>query len=185
MKILKEKQKLQFVKKIGVMILVLTMAAAAKAELLFTLSGPSSLNFGQTGTYIIGYSGLEISGADIDIVVDKGELGGGVILVPHDSPPDIWIPPLSGPGNFEMWAINDSPPRDLGSPLFSFDFTAPSSGTIGEIATISLLENSFLDLNFDNVEGAIMPYMQITLTPEPTTLVLLGLGGLLLRRCRN
>lgn len=184
------KQNSGFVKKFAALILVLALGAVANAELTFTISGPSSLNFGQTGTYIIGYSGLEILSADIDIVADVGVqpygINNGVILASCDSPwwSDPWDPsPWPGwPGNYQLAAMNDITPRDLGSPLFAFDFTAPSTGTIGQVVTISMIENSFLDLNWDTVYDVIMPSIQVTLTPEPTTLMLLGFGGLFLRR---
>ncbi|MGA2071701.1 MAG: PEP-CTERM sorting domain-containing protein, partial [Sedimentisphaerales bacterium] len=86
--------------------------------------------------------------------------------------------PISG--NYEVTIVNDIRATDLGSPLFSFQLTAPNA--VG-VAHISLIENAFFNDNWEAISPDSMPTMTVTISvPEPMTLGLLGLGGLFLRR---
>ena len=157
------------------------MAAAANAALQLTISGPTGLDVGEVATYTVSYSGAAILGADVDIVTSFGTIGGGVIITPNrDVPLDFaGINPASG--NYEVAIINDIAATDLGSPLFSFTLTYPP---YGYLATISLVENAFIDLDWNQIMGTTMPSIRLYLNdvPEPMTIGLLGIGGLFLRR---
>jgi len=162
--------------------MVLSVATLANAALTLTISGPTALGYNQVSTYTVSYSGAAILGADVDIVVDYGTIGSGVILTTNrDAPLDFaGINPASG--NYEVAIINDVAATDLGSPLFSFQVTSPM---IYGVQTISLIENSFFDLEWNFIDiSTSMPSKTIVLIPEPVTIGLLGLGGLFLRRRR-
>lgn len=159
-------------KKAIFIILALGMAATANAELVLTLIGPNSLLTGQIGTYTVGFYGAEIISADVDVVRTAGIFNAAWIIPPNEGDIYPWD------GNFEVVIINDVLATNLSSPLFGFYYTAPNyAGT----QTISVLENAFFDLNWEAISGT-MPSMDIKVIPEPATIALLGLGGLLLRR---
>ncbi|MGA2070261.1 MAG: hypothetical protein ABSG97_02835 [Sedimentisphaerales bacterium] len=176
-------------KKLLVLALVLSMAAAANATLSISLSGPTTLEKNAVGTYTIGYAGVtNFGGYDLDIVSDQGAqpfgISGGAILTPasnRDTGGDI-VGINTTTSNYEISAENFTLTggTDMGSPLATFSFTA---GSVVGIVNISLLENSdFFDNAANSLGTADMPSMAVTITPEPMTMCLLGLGGLLLRR---
>jgi len=68
-------------------------------------------------------------------------------------------------------ATNNNPPIGVGT-QFSLDYV----GAIGDTATISL----FVDPEFTTPVASV----NVTVVPEPMTIILLGLGGLFLRRRR-
>jgi len=68
-------------------------------------------------------------------------------------------------------ATNNNPPIGVGT-QFSLDYV----GAIGDTATISL----FVDPEFTIPVASV----NVTVVPEPMTIILLGLGGLFLRRRR-
>ncbi|MGD0553111.1 MAG: PEP-CTERM sorting domain-containing protein [Sedimentisphaerales bacterium] len=171
-------------KKLIVVLIVLSMASAANAMgvLVLTISGPDSLVTGATGTYTVGYSGAQILAADVDIVVDYGTIGGGVILTTNNDRALDWLGINCVSGNYEVSIVNDISMTDLGSPLFSFQFTAPSAIPPSGYAHISLIENAFFDLNWNQITGPDLFLNGKTVTiPEPMTMGLLGLGTLFLR----
>ena len=68
-------------------------------------------------------------------------------------------------------ATNNNPPIGVGS-QFSLDYV----GEVGDTATISL----FVDPEYTTPVASV----NVTVVPEPMTIILLGLGGLFLRRRR-
>jgi hypothetical protein len=169
-------------KKLIVVLIVLSMASAANAmgglPLTLAISGPDSLVTGATGTYTVSYAGATILLSDVDIVTDLGTIGGGVILTTNRDTALDWTAENSITGNYEVSICNDVLQTDLGYLLFSFQLTAP--GTTG-VATISLIGNAFYDLDWNVLTNAVLPTMEVTITPEPITIGLLGLGALFLR----
>ncbi len=159
--------------------MILSMATVANAALQLTISGPEWILPGSSATYTVSYSGATLVGVDVDIVVDCGTIGGGVIITTNRDSALDFIGPNPVGGNYEIAIINDVADTDLGSPLFSFQVT---SSVIYGVQTISLIENSFIDLNWDQILGTTMPSRTIVLVPEPVTMGLLGLGGLFLLR---
>ena len=161
--------------------MVLSTVSLANAALTLTISGPSMFLPGAVGTYTVGYTGGTILGTDVDIVVDFGTIGGGVAITTNRDPALDYFGINSASPNYECAIINDIAGTDMGSPLFSFQFTAPAFLPPGGVAHIQLLDNAQLDLNWNQVMDAVMPSFRV-FAPEPMTLGLLGLGGLFLRR---
>jgi hypothetical protein len=176
-------------KKLLVLALVLSMATMANAALVLSIDGPTELATGAVGVYTVSYAGGTILGSYVDIISDIGaqpfNIGNGVIITTNrDSSIDVvGINSLSG--NYEVGILNDVAATNLGSPLFSFEFTAPLTVPVGGYAHISLLDNGQLDLTWTQVVSpdlGDMPSVAVHITPEPITMTLLGLGGLFLRR---
>ena len=168
-------------KKLLVLALVLSVATMANAALQLTITGPSELATGATGTYTVGYGGDAILGSDVDVTGTLGTIGGGLAITSNrDAALDYFGINVASP-NYECAIINDIAGTDMGSPLFSFQFTAPAFLPPGGVAHIQLLDNAQLDLNWNQVMDAVMPSFRV-FAPEPMTLGLLGLGGLFLRR---
>jgi hypothetical protein len=168
-------------KKLLVLVLVLSMATLANAALVLTIDGPATLLTGETGTYTIGYSGADLGlvSSDVDVIATLGSIGGGAgITTNRDVALDVFG--INGAtGNYECAIINDVLATDLGSPLMSFQFTA---GMVTGPAVIQLLDNGQMDTTWTIIEGAVLPTMNVMITPEPMTLGLLALGGLFIRR---
>jgi len=166
-------------KRLVVVLMVLSMATLANAALQLTISGPQWILPGGSATYTVGYTGGTILGSDVDIVVDYGTIGGGVILTDKRDHALDFVGPNPVGGNYEVAIINDVAATDLGSPLFSFQVTSPA---IYCVQTITLIDNGQIDLQWNQVMDAVMPSFSIVLVPEPMTIGLLALGGLFLRR---
>jgi hypothetical protein len=138
---------------------LLSISAAANAELVLTISGPSSIAVGGTATYSVSYSGASLAVMDVDIVVDdvlKGTISN--VVVPGGPIPFSTVTPITG--GFEVSIVNDSG-GTLPSGLFTFDLTA--TGTAGQVIHVSMLENSFFDLNWNQITGTVMPSLDVTI----------------------
>ena len=174
-------------KKLLILVMVLAMASFANATLV-SISGPSTLDEDATATYTVSYSGTPTLGAaDIDAVADlatKGTLSGGAVVATARDTNYDWVgtPMGSNSNGYELSALLIAAPTPLGSPLFTFVLTA--TGNVGDIITLSMSENGFYDATAELVQivGVTLSGLNVTITPEPMTIALLGLGGLLLRR---
>jgi len=172
-------------KKLLILVMVLAMASFANATLV-SISGPSTLDKDTTATYTVSYSGTPAVGsADIDAVADlatKGTLSGGAIVATNRDTTTDWIalPVGTNQNGYEFSAANATSGIALGTDLFTFVLTAV--GNVGQVITLSMSENSFYDAVFVALPGVTLSGMDVTITPEPMTIALLGLGGLLLRR---
>ena len=164
-------------KKILVLFLVLGMASAANAMLIKVddQEGDSfEVNIKSTITVVsedasswLGYLIIEEGGA--------GSLENVVIL---DAAGDIGAASAyseAGWGTGYELSASMSPtgvPATAAGSQFSFDYV----GSVGDIATISL----FTDPEYTTPAASV----NVTVVPEPMTIVLLGLGALFLRRRR-
>jgi len=170
-------------KKLLVLALVLGMATMANAALTVTITGPTSLDPGATGTYLISKSGGDALSADVDVVANVGTqvygIGGGVVLPTNADSALNWTAPNTTSGNYELACMDDITGLDLGTNLFNFTWTAPM---MGGTYTISMIENSFIDLAWEPITGNTLVGIDVLVIPEPMTMALLGLGGLFLRR---
>ena len=172
-------------KKLLILVMVLAMASFANATLV-SISGPSTLDKDTTATYTVSYSGTPAVGsADIDAVADlatKGTLSGAALVATARDTGFDWIgaPMGSNSNGYELSVFQLTTGTALGSPLFTFVLTAV--GNVGQVITLSMSENSFYEAVFVALPGVTLSGMDVTITPEPMTIALLGLGGLLLRR---
>jgi len=174
-------------KKLLILVMVLAMASLANATIV-SITGPSTIALGGTAAYTVSQSGTPaIGSADIDAVADlatKGTLSAGAIVATgRDTTTDYIGAPFGTNSNgYEFSAANLTSGVALGTNLFTFTLTA--TGTLGQIIALSMVENSFYDATFVQIPtGSVgLQGMNVTITPEPMTIALLGLGGLFLRR---
>jgi len=181
-----------FMKKLLVLVLVLGMASLANATTVtLSISGPTSLGLGETGTYTISKSGMDALGVDVDIIADYGtqpyDIDNGAYLPSNADPAVSGVGINGASGNYEIWVMDDIDGLDLGTDIGTFDWTAPSVAPGGDnIVTLSLINNSVINLSWevvgiDNADVVATEGIEVTV-PEPITLALLGLGGLFIRR---
>jgi len=172
-------------KKLLVLALVLSMATMASASLTLTISGSTQVALNSVTTYTIGYSlggASALVSSDVDAIVDIGSIGGGAAITANRDAGLDNFGINSSSGNYELAIINDVTATDMGSPLMSFQFTAPG---VAGLAHIQLLDNGQIDDSWNQIMDAVMPTLNVQVgssIPEPITMTLLGLGGLFLRR---
>ena len=164
-------------KKLMVLILVLALTSAANAVLIQV--------DGQVGDTFDVQGGATISIVSEDslnwlgyLIIEDGS--GGVLTIPVGTalagdPALAGATPYTEAGwgsGYEITVAGSASfPVGVGT-QFTFDFT----GLVGDTATISL----FLDPEFTVPVASV----SVNIVPEPTTILLLGLGGLFLRRRR-
>ena len=164
-------------RKLLVLFLVLGLASAANA-MLITVDELQGDSFEVDITSTITVVSEDASSWLGYIIVEDGGAGSLENAVTLDAAGDIgaftaYTEPGWGTG-FELTASMSPtgvPPLAAGS-QFSFDYI----GSVGDIATISL----FLDPEYTTPVASV----NVTVVPEPMTVVLLGLGALFLRRRR-
>ena len=163
-------------RKILVLFLVLGMASAANATIIKVddLEGESfEVDLQTTITVVsedtsswLGYIIIEEGGAgSLENVVVLDAAGDSASAGPYTE--------VGWGTGFELTAAatNENPPVAVGN-QFSLDYI----GEVGDTATISL----FLDPEYTTPVASV----NVTVVPEPMTVILLGLGGLFLRRRR-
>jgi hypothetical protein len=175
-------------KKLVVLMLVLGMASWANATV--SISGPASLMVGDSATYYVSYNTGDLISVDVDIHASdasKGTLsmveGTGFlaqITATNKTPDYDYVgPPYTGSNGYEVAFLNMVDNTALGPDLFYFTLNAVGSGTVN----LFMEEVTFYDTGWLEIHPTLTG-MNVTITPipEPATIALLGLGGLLLRR---
>ena len=164
-------------RKILVLFLVLGLASAANA-MLITVDGQEGdsfeVNLQSTITVVsedvsswLGYLIIEEGGAgsleNVAVLGAAGDLGAAEAYAEAGWGAGFQLSSSMGPAG--------DPPIATGS-QFSFDYV----GAVGDTATISL----FVDPEYTTPVASV----DVTVVPEPMTVILLSLGGLFLRRRR-
>jgi len=162
-------------KKLLILMLVFGMASAAYAELSLSVSQPSSasLNVEVTGTidfdlYIV----LSSNGTTAlsSYALGTGAPDFGMYQGPTSDlvSSGLWTEPAGFAGQYWVMAASDNSVYSL-----TGQFMTATGGSIGDQVNVQA---------FDEVTGFLGNFGTITLIPEPMTVLLLGLGGLFLRR---
>jgi len=172
-------------RKLLVLMLVLVMASLASAGTV-TISGDTTINVGATKTYTVTYSGTpDLCGFDIDVHNNnKGTIGAPptYLAANRNTVYDgYWQPPRDEEGaGIEVTEATDG--ATLGTTWFTITVTA--TGVKDDVITLTSQDIYIVDTDWNQASGHTMGTLGITIVPEPMTLVLLGLGGLFLRRRR-
>lgn len=160
-------------KKLLILILVLGMATVANAALV--LNGPTTINEGDTVSIGI----INTDGEDYAALLGFGYFseGGFELSGPtYPWPPPVGIPPMPPPviGDFVWYEIFPHPDWIPGTGIwFSIDLTCTLAGV--DVFVFLLHSDGF----------TVLDTLTIQQVPEPMTIALLGLGGLLLLRRRR
>ena len=161
------------------LILMLVLGVASLASATVVISGPTSVVAGSTYSYSLsntdtanygGYVYVDYAGNPggamlSNVGMNTTNLTGALSLYDTTYLPDGFLfVAASGAGTTEVFA----------GEWFTFDMTIPAGAQVDDVFGIDIL-----DLNWGLVQD---PALAVTVVPEPMTLCLLGLGGLLLRR---
>ena len=164
-------------RKLLVLFLILGMASAANATLI-TVDGQEGESFdvdvqatitvvSEDASSWLGYIIIEEGGAgsleNVAVLDAAGDLGAAAPYTEAGWGTGFELSASMGPGG--------DPPVAAGN-QFSLDYI----GAVGDTATISL----FIDPEYTTPVASV----NVTVVPEPMTVILLGLGGLFLRRRR-
>lgn len=142
-------------------IMLLMFTAMASAELQLTISGPDELAVNETATYTVSYSGVSLICADFDLIADAN---GNISVV---DPPWCGGPICPAfeaiviPDGRSVSICNDQTGTALDAVLCTLNLTA--TGTAGEVMHLSMIENSFFDLSWEPVTGAVLPALDVTI----------------------
>jgi len=163
-------------KKLLILMLVLGMASAAYATVL-SVSQPSSasLNVEVTGTidydlYIVLSSNGTTALSSYALGTDAPDMSGySGPTSPDLDGSGLWTEPSGFSGEYWVMAASDASVF----PITTGQFLTATGGAIGDQVNVQA---------FDETVGFLGDFGTITLIPEPMTVLLLGFGGLLLRR---
>lgn len=196
-------------KKILVLLLIFGMASLANgayAPMTLTLSAPASEDVGNVITVDVAVSGLPGDASVqslINAVVDVTAGGGATYTTSSTVTFNTRFNSGTNSTGFANVALNANPPYPYASgSMFSFTVTGTAKGTLDfDLSSLSPGSPNYLDLTMAAIDsggtthysflGAPAGYGPMTIIgtsttviPEPMTILLLGLGGLFLRRRR-
>jgi len=178
-------------KKLMIFLAIALMANAASAALLeLTVNdqpwtgqdvGPSDIitvvwNNDVAGQYG-GFGALTINHSN-------GEQAGDAWVDPRFVYPLITIVPLPPPEGFDVIITGGGYPTPTG-PLAGWTFHVPDYKEASDIIIIDPVSGAFNNVYAVPGPDDGLPYVELHVTPEPMTIALLGLGGLLLVRRRK
>ena len=169
-------------KNVLVLVMVLAFAASANATLMISLGGDTNVDSvtiapsdwitidvydDQAGGYVDWLAYLDIGPVDNGIyTLANARLGAGA-----GDFASFVASVYAGYNDFEITQADTAPPDPGPGVVFEVDLHCEGIGPVDVIL-------------YDNA-GAVIDTATITQIPEPATMVLLGLGGLLLRRRRK
>lgn len=178
-------------KKLLVLALVLSMATIANAGLKFQLStGETTAEVAPSDTVIVQLvtdEGTSVTGWGFDALVGEGTASGAAISSVFESQTLGEMNPAEGLLSWYTYAGNSEIPLAYNSGvLYSFTLHIPDlpGSTIITITTMSD-DIDYLPAYYQDTTGYIeenFGALTLHVVPEPITMALLGLGGLLLRR---
>jgi len=168
-------------RKLVVLMLVLGMASLANAGVI-SLVGPASMDPGTSATWKIAYSGspADIQMFDVTIAVDAlvGSLSNATITASDRLTDYDYIGENVAGQDYELAGMNDTAGMYLGhvnGALATITFTAGSTPGVYTIdpVIVFMAGTGFGDITGDTAAQGL----EVTITPEPATMLILGLGG--------
>jgi hypothetical protein len=159
-------------KKLLFLVLVLAMASLANATISMTLSGSSNTGWGTLNLWVVPSSNQ----SDLSMAVCIQGVGTLSSYLGPDAPPDSW------PGSIEPFYYDGG----IGEVFNMISYTSiyPTGVWLminysGAVLGDKITAYQSFDGNFDDVD---LISNTITIVPEPATIALLCLGGLMIRR---
>jgi len=175
-------------RKLLVLMLVLVMASLASATTV-DVTGDTLCAVGATRTYTITLNGttpgLGLISFDLDAHGSNAKAtmsNWTIVSTGRNTALDYIGDPLHTPPDYgkEIGGTQDAGTTPIGTTMLTFDLTGVTAGTI-DLTTEDYAFIAVLSGGGWEVFHPTMGSLQVTI-PEPMTLVLLGLGGLFLRR---